>query len=464
MKRNVRTFLSIPALSLLVGATVSTGCQAPEAAPAAELAAVLPLTGDFAGFGEAHRNAIELAIGDLQSADLKAALGRDVGVRFIDSNQEPDAVAADLAALLAEKTSDDTVDLLGVISANQSAAEVSLPLAIEARLPHFNTASSSDDGEIFHDHGGDQPLDASYSFSARPTCNDEAIMTASFLAERFAGKKVLMVRGTAAHDKLHTSTLAERLATAHPGAVDLIQGPTSADNPEGAFLLTLDGSQDASFQSQLQALIDEHAPDAIYWHFEGDLKNQQLMIDLSRVDAGAGFAGSLVTCGMARQSVLLDPSLMLGATSYLSGKIFFSMRAPVHSTSLTQFVSAYQAKYSAAPHLFGAGTYDAAVLLALGAVQKSVAAVDIRDAVFEVAAPAGEKHDLKSLSAALQALAGGVDVDYDGPSSSLDMDPESHAVPGDYYIEAIVDDGNGGFEFQEQTSPARQTLQKGEAL
>lgn len=464
MKRSTRSLSSLSALALLVGGTLGTGCDTPEPAPDAELVAVLPLSGNFFSFGQAHRNAIELAIGDLRDADLEAALGRDVGVRFIDSNQEPDAVAADLAALLAEKTSDDTVDLLGVISANQSAAEVSLPLAIEARLPHFNTASSSDDAEIFHDHGGDKPLDASYSFSARPTCNDEAIMTASFLAERFAGKKVLMVRGTAAHDKLHTSTLAERLATAHPGAVDLIQGPTNADNPEGAFLLTVDSSEDANFQGQLQALIDEHSPDVIYWHLEGDSKNQQLMIDLSRVEAGAGFAGSLVTCGMARQSVLLDPSLMAGTTSYLSGKIFFSMRAPVHSPSLTQFVSAYRAKYSDAPQLFGAGTYDAAVLLALGGVQRSVAAVDVRDAVFEVAAPAGEKHDLKSLSAALQALAAGVDIDYDGPSSSLDMDPESHVVPGDYYIEAIVEDGNGGFEFQEQASPARQTLKEGEAL
>lgn len=433
-----------------------------------KIVAVLPLSGDFKALGENHKQGIQMAIDSLQRVGLADVLGKTISVLLVDSGQK-ETIAENTKRAIAEAKSVPGQEFLGVLSSTEGAFVASLPLALEEKVPHFEIAWGGDEAEFIHDHGTDHPLtqeDIAYAFNARGLCNDEALMTAQFIKEKWGvpdgqpKKKVLMFRRTHTHDKMHTQVISDELARiGDPVEVIRSTDPDEVNgNEEGAFIL----SSSTSWQSELEALINQHQPDVIFFHLTGDVPNHQALLDLSKVN-GTGYEGQIVTCGMARKTSMLDPALF-PPISYLSGRFYWMMRAPVASTDLQAFKDDYEQMWSVDPHTYAPGAFDAGAMLLLGRAFSKVTDTDVRLAIESVTTPQGAIFSYTSLDAAVDAVSKGQEIDYEGPSGTLDMEYGTHIIPSDYYVEAVAPADNGMYQYVELESPARQTLRNGEVI
>ncbi len=96
-----------------------------------------------------------------------------------------------------------------------------------------------------------------------------------------------------------------------------------------------------------------------------------------------------------------------------------------------EFDGAYRRMFGEAPDQFHAGaSFDAVVLLALAAARGGkLDGSGLRDNLRSVAGPPGEKVDFTSLPRAMELLAAGADIDYDGVSGRLDFDQYGDPSP-----------------------------------
>ena len=107
------------------------------------------------------------------------------------------------------------------------------------------------------------------------------------------------------------------------------------------------------------------------------------------------------------------------------------------------FVALYEAEYGDFPPTpFIAEAYDAAALFCLAAAQAgSTDGAALRDALREVSSPPGEKvvPGVEGLANALQLIADGKDVDYEGWASSTNFDPNGDVLQGSIQLWEIKD-------------------------
>jgi branched-chain amino acid transport system substrate-binding protein len=81
---------------------------------------------------------------------------------------------------------------------------------------------------------------------------------------------------------------------------------------------------------------------------------------------------------------------------------------------------------------FDPQAFDAVVLCYLSAVAAgSTRGSEMRDWVRKVSAPPGTKYTWRQLPEAIEAVEGGKDIDYEGASGPIDMEPFDKTVPGD---------------------------------
>jgi ABC-type branched-subunit amino acid transport system substrate-binding protein len=97
------------------------------------------------------------------------------------------------------------------------------------------------------------------------------------------------------------------------------------------------------------------------------------------------------------------------------------------SAQIDAFTTAYQERYSDLPGIYATNYYDATMLLCLAlarALQSSgdVASDDVRDALYEVSRGPGVVFAHDQVRPALDAVAAGMDIDYDGVSGPVDFD------------------------------------------
>src|SRR3990170_7403792 len=107
------------------------------------------------------------------------------------------------------------------------------------------------------------------------------------------------------------------------------------------------------------------------------------------------------------------------------------------------FVALYEAEYGDFPPTpFIAEAYDAAALFCLAAAQAgSTDGAALRDALREVSSPPGEKvgPGVEGLAKALQLIAAGTGVDYEGWASSTNFDPNGDVLQGSIQLWEIKD-------------------------
>lgn len=106
------------------------------------------------------------------------------------------------------------------------------------------------------------------------------------------------------------------------------------------------------------------------------------------------------------------------------------------SAYYARFAEDYRARFKLPPGLYAENAYDAAVLVAF-ALQRAGAASreGVRDHLRDVSAggtaiPAG----LEGIRTGLEALKAGYDIDYDGASGPVDLDPRGDVTSGSYVV------------------------------
>lgn len=420
-------------------------------AAGAKVIVVLPLTGPFQARGESELKALTMAVQDLQGAKVEDALGGPLALLPVDCGPGRDIAKEGVLAEIAGSVKDGKHQIRGIISSTLACLEASLPLAIDYQIPHFEVAAGNLNDEVYeaiygasHDHS---TLDSTWSFSTRGPCiTGLADVAAELMAQHTEWNNIAIVRGNKIHDREHTKQV--RATMEALGATSRIT--TTLENE-----VTL--SYDATtFEDSIKALMDSaNPPDAIFYHMNGDSYNLRFLGDAKR----AGFQGAIVTCGMARSTPLITPAENGNISDYLVGRLFFAMRSPPKSDANTLFKTDFKEFAGQEAVTFTPSTYDAMILLGLGLVQAGDGDnAAVRDAILDVSKE-GEPVLYRELAKAMDLIKAGTNINYDGPSGSLDIREDNRTVPSSYYVEEVKADAAAavGFKYGELSSPARST-------
>jgi len=446
------------ALLLGLGACAGGGNEGEEV----HLLAVLPKTGAFEAKGKLHENAIRMALEELvddkKGGDAHAVMNRTFNVIPINSGDGPDVVE-DLVRTAIKDFGDD---VLGMVSSTGDAHEGSSRVALELGIPHFETSSGAHDEEFIDwDLYSDEEL--SYLMSSRALCRFLAKMTADLIHRKWPTGTVALMRGNLEHDKMHTRVIRDELRNlGFQGTVLETDDPSAAEEPwednRLDYILSYDKLETGGIVDDIQAVVDEHDPDVIFWHLRGDSNNVRFVADAQR----AGYDQYLATCGMARTAAFIDPNENGQLSDYMVGedagvpdsRFFFVMRSPLPSNLLNEFKADYEARFGEPADTYAASVYDAAMLWGLGVLHAgdNYSREAVLRGIQEISRDGaqGNRNGLKALAS---AAFDGQDVDYVGVSGPMDVRAD-RTVPGSYYVERVVKAGNG-YEYDELTDPAR---------
>lgn len=410
----MRQILSLAGLCLTVGCAIGS-VDDPNVF---KVALALPLTGTFADNGERHKAAVQMAFQDLERAG--GVKGKSIRAVMIDCGDKMDTAAQRLQATLGP-WDQPTQQVSAFISSSTACHEASMAYALQQKIPHLETSSGSDEDELKEYITANRAaLDESYEFQVRALCRAEATMTPAFINMRTDMRRVVMLRGGHPHDLTHTSTVRAELANTNFAA-------------QGGQVLNADDlvmPNDGPYTEALQRAIALN-PDTIYFHLNGDTRNLNFFAELKRLN----FQGKIVTCGMVRKPIVLDP-VTPGFIDYLGDKLFFMMRGPVGGTQLDAFKANYLTFFGKDADTFAASTYDAAMLIGLGlAASTAEDGPSLRDAIGRVSRE-GTVVTYGEAGKALELIRNGADVNYEGASGTLDFNTEL-AVPSKYYVDAV---------------------------
>jgi hypothetical protein len=447
--------------AVLVAAAVMASCDGtarPIADPAdLHVLVVMPYTGSFRTRSEQHRTAVQMAFRDLEQGGTLVP-GRRLRAWEVDATSDAAECERRVRALVAESLTDARTGepmVTAIISSTTAAFQGSLPVALELRVPHIEISS----GSHFEEFPGIRRRDhadmteeqyasfVSFSFSTRPLCTQEAIMTADFIASRPEWQRVVLMRGDKTHDTMHTTVIRERLA--------LLADPTDPANPmrsspwtgtvldgdpggEGSdYVMTYDSDWSVHFRAV--AAMD---PDVVFYHLNGDSVNFDFLEQASIED----FPAPIVTCNMSEKQELLDP-VNPGIVDWLAGRLWFVGRRPIRGDALTTFREDYKAFAGFDADAWSPSGYDAGVLIGLGVVGAhqatgGVLPEAIRDAM-EAVSGSGEQVGYGALPHALELIRAGADVDYDGPSGTLEV-RDDRSVPGEFMVDQVTFDPETG--------------------
>ena len=398
-----------------------------------KVAVALPLTGTFADNGERHKLAIQMAFDDIEKSG--GIRGQQVRAVLVDCGGDRPTADARVAATLGTPDK-PSQPIRALISSSTACHEATLPYSLRLKIPHLEVSSGSDYEEVA---GYTLPPgtagDKRYELQVRALCPAEAVMTPTFLAMRSDMKRVAILRGKHTHDLMHTSTVRAEL-------------PNSAFASGGGVIVNekdIEMENNGPYTEAIAQAVSLNA-DTIYFHLNGDTFNLNFFAELKR----SGFQGKIVTCGMIRKPIVLDP-VSPGFIDYLGNRTFFMMRGPVASPQLTAFNTAYQALAGRSADIFASSAYDAAMLTSLGLVgAKSTEGSALLESIYAVS-KGGEAVTYGDTAKAIQLVGQGTDFNYEGASGSLDFHPDN-SVPSRFYVEEVKWESNKG-SFKELPSP-----------
>ncbi|MEQ1569393.1 MAG: hypothetical protein ABMA64_27395 [Myxococcota bacterium] len=443
--------------SLLIGLALTSGCgPAADTGGDALLLAVLPYTGKWEDKGLLHENAVRMAMEDLIASGLQEAYGGSFKVVTVNSGDGIDVVEAAVRDVVAGPNGDK---ILGILSSTGDAHEGAARVAVELGVPHYEVSNGAADEEFLDP--ADWPDTLGYLLSARALCNYEAVYTAQFIASNFPGASVALIRGNEVHDKMHTAVIRTELAAlGFTGTVIESQDPALVGEVDPGnrqdFEVSYDDLNYGGIEVPLTDLVTTHAPDVLFFHVRGDGPNLRFLQDTER----AGFTGEIVTCGMARTSTLIDPNENGLLSDYLVGhdtpqdvdRFHFVMRGAIPSARLDTFKAEYKERFEMDADTFTPAAYDATVMWALGVL---AASEPERELVLQSIVDASREGELGSrddLSALIERVAGGFDLDYDGVSGPMDV-RDDRSVPGYYFIERVIPGEAGAYGYEKLGDP-----------
>ena len=282
-------------------------------------------------------------------------------------------------------------------------------------------------------------------------------MTADFIASRPEWQRVVLMRGSRGHDAMHTQVIRARLAVladatdpANPMRAQPWTGTVVAISPETPDYVMEYGSD---WGAHLRAVAAMN-PDVVFYHLNGDSTNFEFL-EQARIE---DFGAPIVTCNMSEKRELLDP-VNPGIVDWLAGRLWFVGRRPTQGDAYTRFGVDYRAFAGFDADSWSASGYDAGILVGLGIVDAhqqtgGLATAMVRDAM-ERATRSGTQVGYGDVQRALDLLRSGADIDYDGPSGTLEVRTD-RSVPGEFMVDEVTYDpasGEGSFATLEDPAP-----------
>ena len=340
-----------------------------------KIGTILPQSGTLAFLGPPEEAGVELAAQEINEADL----GINVEVIYRDSGD----TTTDIATVsVTDLLSQDVSAIVGAASSGVSFTVIDQITA--AGVVHFSPANTSPDFTDYDDNG--------LYFRTAPSDLLQGEVLGNLIAEDGASTLGMLVL----NDPYGTG-----LAAATKEAFEAAGGEVVAEE--------LFNTGDSNFDAQLSA-INAANPDAV----------AVITFDEAKVVVpalvGSGYPGDqlyFVDGNLSDYSADFAPGLIAGAKGTLPGpKLEDDFRERMLA------VDPNLADYS-----YGPESYDATVLIALAAyAANSTEGADIAEYLRQVSGGSGEGEKVTDLTAAMEALAEGEQIDWDGPSGPITLD------------------------------------------
>jgi branched-chain amino acid transport system substrate-binding protein len=393
-----------PASSLLVAALVLAACAEAGGSSAADggqaddggdivFGQLLGITGDYASFSPPAIAAAEIAVDEINEAG--GVLGRDVTFVAEDARSTVDGAIAgyqkiasvDGAQVLGSLESDSVVALFDTITDQQ--------------LP---TMCSSCGTTFLDENGGE------YFFRVTASDSDSGLIAAQLARDSGYTNMAMIVQNT------EGASAPAEVAEAAFGSIEGNQ----------VSLVTIEPGASSYSAEVEKALADE--PDVIY--------------------LGAGIeAGLPVLREIDRRGydvpIIVSPDLILDETTTVpnSDKLIASLTAfDTEGETYKSFAERFQAETGDEPStgMYDANAYDQYIVFALAMeAAGTTEGREVAGQIIDVASAPGTK--VYSYAEGLEALERGEDIDFEGASSSLDMNETGNLLSPQLSILRVVD-------------------------
>lgn len=361
-------------------------------------------TGDLSDFGPAHANAAQLAVDEINEAG--GVGGQPIEIVTADTQTDP-TVGSTEANRLIEVEGVDFI--LGAL-----ASGVTLPIAESVTGPnnilHISGASSSPALTAAADN----------DFLFRTVIHDTA--QGAVLAN-LANDLGL----TSVCTMYINNAYGQGLSEAFAANFEDLGGTVPAQVPHE--------SEQATYASELSTCLAD-SPDAL----AAIAYPESAGVFLREAVEGGDVDSYLFVDGTKSGDMFVD--LGWEAFDGSNGTAPSSLQLETGSA----FDTAYEAAYGELPSLpFLRETYDAVYLMALAAEKSLADDMDIRDALREVANPEGTEVSpgVEGFTAAVEAIADGEDVNYEGATGPVDLDDNGDVLIGaveTWHVDAAAED------------------------
>ncbi|TVR57911.1 MAG: amino acid ABC transporter substrate-binding protein [Candidatus Competibacteraceae bacterium] len=384
MFEKARRFGAAAALSLVMGTAAS--------ADELRIGALVPTTGDLQLYGETSLNGIRLAVEEINAAG--GVLGQPISLRVGDTQTSPQA-GVDTAQRMA--TLDGVHAFVGAL-----ASGVTIPVAQSVSrvqgLAQISGASTSpvittlDDGDFL--------------FRTVPSDAYQGVALAEIaLAEGYKNLAILYINND------YGLGLAESFTAAFADRGGAVVRSASYEPGQ------------SSYRGELRR-VSRGNPEGLV--LIGYPENGQTIV--RQALEGGFFEKFVFTDGLRSPEMIAA----IGA-EFMDGVIGSSPQALEDNPGARHFREAYRQKHGEIPpQPFMDSAYDAVYLIALAAQRAGKAdRTAIRDHLRAVAGPSGAKVNPGEWERAVELLAAGEDINYEGASGSVDFD-ENGDVPGTF--------------------------------
>ncbi len=375
-----------------VAAALSLAVSGAAMADELRIGALVPTTGDLQVYGETSLNGIRLAVDEINAAG--GVLGEPITLRTGDTQTSPQA-GVDAAQRLA--TVDGVHAFVGALSSG-----VTIPVAQSVsrveQIPQISGASTS---PVITELDDDDFL-----FRTVPSDAFQGVALAEIaLEEGYDNLAVLYINND------YGLGLAESFAEAFEARGGTVANSASYEPGQ------------SSYRGELRR-VGRGDPQGLV--LIGYPENGQTIVRQSL--EGGFFEQFVFTDGLRSPEMIAA----IGA-EFMDGTIGSAPRAMDDNPGAEYFRDAYrEAHGEVPPQPFMDSAYDAVYLIALAAERAgSVDRTAIRDNLRAVAAPPGEPVYPGEWSRAVELLAAGEDINYEGASGSVDLD-EVGDVPGTF--------------------------------
>lgn len=380
-------------------AALSCAPEGPEVgAEPIRIGVIVSLTGSLGSVGDHLLQSAQLAEREVLAAGGLLG-GRPVEIVFGDDRTDADQ-AASIARRMIEE--DGVVAIIGSLASSASLAVQEVTLA--ARIPQITCCSTSEDLTSA------QPAEDRFLFRTVSSDLLQAEVSARYAAERCERLAILHI------DDAYGTPFASSIAT----RFEALSTGTVVSNTAYASGLP-------SYSAEVSAIAAQN-PDCIALVAFPD-EGGFILRDWNALD----MPPDVLWIG---SDGLKDPGFpeKAGSASFVDGVVGTAPINEPETDTYNDYSADFFATYSAAPGIFGAQQYDAAMLLML-AIERagSTDGEAIRDSLFQVSAPTGTLVGPGSAASALQLIREGVDVNYNGASGPVDLDANGNVV-ADYEI------------------------------